>query len=149
MAHKPILIIYTAVTIPCVVYGLTLNFKAIAGRDRLEIKEMELLFWAVIAQTILLLYILFVPFYSRNCKCWDRFGGIIHFISVHLVFLVIPMYVIMVSGTFVKEMRNDPNFTLLALFPILNASLILIYILKVFKIVKKTIAWNKSKNWHC
>lgn len=109
---------------------------------------MSRLFWAVMLQTILLVYILFVPFYSKAKRCWDQVGGVVHFMAVHLVFLVIPMYVIGVSAMFMFEYRGEPVMTFLALFPILNASLILVYFFRVFNIVKKTMQWHRGKNWH-
>ena len=90
-AQKNILLFWiTFITPSLICYTMKWIYK-----DRIQIEEIFEIVKVHEAltgiQTILTIYTSFVPFYSYRFECWNKIGGLVHLIAIHVTFIVCPI----------------------------------------------------------
>ena len=63
--------------------------------------------WLTSIQGVLTVYLSFVPFYSDRFACWNKIGCLVHFIAVHVLFIVSPIIGIVYSLLYWKAVNES------------------------------------------
>lgn len=98
LAHKNLLMLWVTFITPgviCVAMQWIYEGRAISDEVWSVIHKNE---WIVSIQIVCCVYITFVPFYSDKHPWWHKIAPVIHFIAVHLIFLVLPIVSALVTA---------------------------------------------------
>ena len=92
--------------------------------------------WLTFVQTIVMIYISFVPFYSYSIACWDKIGIFVHLLGIHLIFIVIPLIAIIHSSVNYKNIRDSRVVGWLFVYSLINIMTIIYYFAFMLKLCR-------------
>ena len=96
-------------------------------------------------QTVVMVYISFVPFYSYSVACWDKIGIFIHLLGIHLIFIVIPLIAIIHSAVNYTSLRDSRVVGWLFVYSMINIMTIIYYFAFMWKLCKGMIQFQKTR----
>ena len=96
-------------------------------------------------QTILMIYITFVPFYSYRFKCWDKVGLVFHMIAIHIVFIVCPVVAIVHSLSSLTLFRESRAVGWFFTFTLINVMTVIYYCAIIQKLVRGMLQFHRNR----
>ena len=101
--------------------------------------------WFVGIQSVLMVYISFVPFYSDKFPIWTKIGPIIHMIAIHTIFILIPVISIIHTSINVEHVRVSRAVGWLFTFVFINVMCIIYYFYVPLKVVRGASQFLKNR----
>ena len=117
--------------------------KLLNREFKLDTKRAVIHFLSIV-QACATVYIYFIPFYSRFFRAYNVVGPIIHFILVHLVFVVIPATAIVLGYLLFNWHDSIGSSISVVFYAQLSIIILYNYVSVILRIVKGTIQFYKS-----
>ena len=144
-ASKTILLYWITFIAPFIIsWSMRLVYDNRIAKDKIfAINKLHTVLTMI--QTIVMIYISFVPFYSYHLVWWDKLGIFIHLLGIHLIFIVIPIYALIHSAIYYTNIRDSRVVGWLFVYSMINVMTIIYYFAFMLKLCKGMIKFQKTR----
>ena len=144
-ASKTVLLFWMTFLTPLIIsYSMKLIYKDRIAKD--EIYSINVFHEVLtIIQTILMIYVTFVPFYSYTVACWDKIGIWMHLVAIHVIFVLIPLIAIVHSAINFSNYSDSRVVGWLFVYAMINVMTIIYYFAMILKLCRGMIQFQRVR----
>ena len=96
-------------------------------------------------QTVLMIYLTFVPFYSYRFECWNKVGLALFFIVIHIICIVCPVVAIVYTLTNWSVMKESRAVGWFFTYTLIQLMTIIYYFAIMVKLVRGILFFHRSR----